>query len=140
MLAMLTEDVREHAQFLLPKTENEEKNTDENALRKLFNVNEPAPLALKNMAQINEFNQSDLIVDNKLAELRLQNALNPVPLAFKDDKTYINSNVVNNTSIHCQQKLSKIKEDNTKETRLNFQAEEWLNVIKESILSDKITA
>ena len=140
MLAMLTEDVREHAQFLLPKIDNAEKTTNDNTLRKFFNVNEPAPLALKNMEQINDFNQADLIVNNTLTELRLHNVLNPMPLAFRDDHTYINTDVINNTSVHCQQRLSKENKDSTKTPRLNFKAEEWLNVINESILSEKITA
>ena len=138
MLAMLTDDVREHAQFLLPKVEDSEKITNDDTLRKFFNVNEPAPLALKNIEQVNDFNQADLIASDNLIELRLHHALNPMPLAFRNDRTYINTDVMNNTSVHCQQRSKNKKATET--PRLNFKAEAWLNVINESILSEKITA
>lgn len=140
LLAMLTDDVREHAQFLLPVTEESENITDENSLRKLFNVGQPAPLALTSLEQITEFNQAELVADDRLSELRLNNALNPKPLAFKDNNKLIDSNVMNNTSVHCQKRHLDKNESSNKTSRLNFKAKEWLDVVNQSMLKVQLTA
>ncbi len=133
MLAMLTDDVRDHAQFMLPKTEQAVDTTDEDSLRKLFNVNQPVSLGINNLKDIDNFNQADLIENDRLSELRLRNALTPNPLTFRDDVNHIDSNVLQNTSVHCQQRALN-KAAPTVKSRLDFRAKEWLNVVSESML------
>jgi hypothetical protein len=140
MLAMLTDDVREHAQFLLPKTEEIENTTDEDSLRKLFHVASPTPLALETLEQVNDYNQAELIADNKLSELRLKSVLRPNPIAFRDDVKYIDSDIINNTSVHCQKRQLSNNEQNKKSSRLNFKAKEWLDVVNQSLLNVQLTA
>ena len=63
MLAMLCDDVREQSQFILPKmppidgTSTEKSPVTDQVLRKHFDLPEAAPLGLKNIEQINQYNQ-----------------------------------------------------------------------------------
>jgi len=139
MLAMLTDDVRDHAQFKLPHTEVTPPKTDEDALRKLLHVNDGQPLALNSIEDIPKYNQAELIENNKLTELRLRNAITPNPLSFRDDVKHINMNVVSNTSIHCQKRLQQKLNEDKPNTRLNFKANEWLNVINKSMLNSDVS-
>lgn len=139
VLAMLTEDVRDHAQFMLPQTEDAKKDSNEQSLRKLFNVSSPTPLGLTSLDEIKQYNQADLIEQHNLTELRLLNAIAPKPLAFRDDVKHINMDVINNTSIHCQKRLREQKQEiSTLANRLSFKAEEWLNVVNESMVNAKV--
>lgn len=136
MLAMLTDDVCIQGQFLLPKTENIEN--EDSDLRKTFHLPKQADLALDDSGKINHFNQSSFLVDQSLADLHLQNALAPKPIAFRDDKNHIPTEVLTNTSIYCQTKHQRIKENNNDGDdsvvkRLNFNANLWLDAIQTTI-------
>jgi len=143
MLAMLAEDVREQSQFLLPKAE-EPTPVDVNniALRKQFNLPDEAPLALSSPDGIKEFNQIQSIVDNDLATIHLANAMMPKPLAFRDDKKHIESQVLENTSLFTQLKHKQVKEINSASNDsdkplsqpLNFNAKAWLDNIQQSLV------
>jgi hypothetical protein len=148
MLAMLAEDVREHSQFSLPsKVDATEANSSETALRKKFQLPNSAPLALKSMEEIASFNQAGTISANDLASIRLSNAIAPKPLAFRDDKKHISHDVIANTSVHCQVKLSQAAQSNEKNKAqddvllnhtLPFNAEGWLSGIQESLVQSSM--
>jgi 7,8-dihydro-6-hydroxymethylpterin-pyrophosphokinase len=69
---------------------------------------EKLPLALAKVEDVMKFNQAQHITDNKLTELRLSDVLQPKPLNFRDDKQFINSQVVENTSLFTQLKLQQL--------------------------------
>ncbi|MBL4909328.1 MAG: hypothetical protein JKX78_04760 [Alteromonadaceae bacterium] len=153
LLAMLTEDVREHSQFFVPKTNVKERDYSDEALRKAFHLPNKAFLALQKSTDIEKLSQSKLIVDQQLATMHLQDALTPRPLAFRDDANYITSNILSDTNIHCQVKIQQKvyhekkstkkelndKEQNSKETSLNaaafFNAKAWLDNIQNSLVN-----
>ncbi|MBL4900526.1 MAG: hypothetical protein JKX76_12995 [Colwellia sp.] len=147
MLAMLCDDVREHSQFILPQTDTslvEQSAQTTQALRKHFNLPKQAPLALKNVEQISQYNQSQLIADNDLVSIQLSNALSPKPLTFRDDKQHITSNILSNTSLTCQEKHTHQQVSSVLNKRVNMNAEGWLKTIQMSLvksnLVDGITA
>jgi hypothetical protein len=156
MLAMLTEDVREQSQFLLPQTEEAMAADVTNAaLRKQFNLPNEAALALTSLDDVKQFNQVQTIIDNDLANIHLTNAMMPKPLAFRDDKKHIESQVLHNTSLFTQLKhkqaaeLSKAHLNQLQEAQinpslsdtdkplsqpLNFNAKAWLDGIQQSLV------
>ncbi|KGJ86724.1 Ribosomal protein S4P [Colwellia psychrerythraea] len=155
MLAMLAEDVREQSQFLLPKTQEVTPADLSNvALRKQFNLPERAALALTTPNDVSQFNQAQSLVDNDLANIHLTNAMMPKPLAFRDDKKHIETQVLENTSLFtqikhkqaakaCQIKCSQlaqnqstaaIETDKPLSQPLNFNAKAWLDGIQQSLV------
>lgn len=152
MLAMLVEDVREQSQFLLPKTPaHSDVEYSDSSLRKEFHLPKKAPLALSTLDEIKQFNQAQIIVDNGLASIQLSNALSPKPLAFRDNKKHIHSEVIQNTSLFTQLKYKQepvTQALNLQETQqvtvsdldkpLNkpskFNANAWLDGIQESLV------
>lgn len=135
MLAMLTEDVRDHSQFALPVVEDEPRDITTETLRKEFHLPNEAPLAIKTDSQISDFNQAELVQDNQLASLHLQNAINPRPLAFRDDKSHVPHQVMSNTSTHCQQKHQT---GNGQLSRMAFNAKGWLEAVQTSIVKSSL--
>lgn len=158
MLAMLTEDVREQSQFLLPQTEGAVAAEVTNAaLRKQFNLPNKAALALTSLDDMKQFNQVQTIIDNDLANIHLTNAMMAKPLAFRDDKKHIESQVLQNTSLFTQlkhkqaiavnQRLSNQLQINQAQENqvasnvdkqlsqpLNFNAKAWLDGIQQSLV------
>ena len=143
MLAMLAEDVREQSQFLLPKAaEPTPVDVTNIALRKQFNLPDEAPLALSTPDGVKQFNQIQSIVDNDLATIHLTNAMMPKPLAFRDDKNHIESQVLENTSLFTQLKHKQAQEidsttngfDKPLRQPLNFNAKAWLDNIQQSLV------
>jgi hypothetical protein len=141
MLAMLCDDVREHSQFILPKADvssaDQSKQTNQ-ALRKHFELPEQAPLALKNIEQISQYNESQLIADNDLVSIQLSNALSPKPLTFRDDNKYIASNILANTSLTCQEKHTNPKSSPVLNTRINMNVESWLKAVQTSLVKSSL--
>ena len=144
MLAMLCDDVREQSQFILPKTEAIDGTStnvavvNNNTLRKHFDLAEQAPLALKNIEQISEYNQGDLVANNDLASLHLMNALSPKPIAFRDNDKHIPSDIISNTSIHCQKKHALNSENGVINKPLDMNAENWLKAIQASMVESNL--
>jgi hypothetical protein len=137
LLAMLTDDVRSHSQFSLPKTVVDIKTTNDLSLRRNFELPEKAPLSLDKKHTISMFNQAELIQQNNLAELRLSNALSPRPLAFRDDKKHVAQLVLSNTSLYCQKKFGQQKNNTllkSDTSRLSFDATGWLNAVHNTIV------
>lgn len=143
MLAMLCDDVREQSQFILPKsqpidgTSFDKSQVNNQTLRKYFDLPETAPLSLKTMEQINDFNQAQLIADNNLSTLSLANVISPKPLAFRNDFKHIPSDVLTNTSLICQKKHAK-PEKEAINTRLNMHVVGWLKSIQTSVVKSKL--
>ncbi len=136
MLAMLTEDVREHSQFFLPKTQPTETQITDSLLRKTLHLTEPAALALDNIDEIEQFSQAEFIVEQRLADLHLQNALSPLPLSFRDDVNFIKKDVLSDTSLHCQQRFRNKKSADTNElsnAMASFNAKAWLDNIQTTV-------
>ena len=134
MLAMLADDVREQSQFLLPQTpETTPADVTNIALRKQFNLPEKPALALTTLDDVKQFNQVHNIVDNDLANIHLTNAMMPKPLAFRDDKKHIETQVLENTSLFTQLKYKQAAE--VSQARINQSQENQLNLV--SIEADK---
>ncbi|SEL26583.1 Ribosomal S4P [Colwellia chukchiensis] len=133
MLAMLTDDVRAHSQFHLPQTQLTEKTTTSDQLRKFLQLPKAAPLALDKIEDIATFNQASAVERQQLTAVRLTNALAPKPLAFRDDRQFIPSQVLTNTSLHCQQRH---QQNNTSPTqqRAEFDAKAWLNSLQSTMV------
>ncbi len=144
MLAMLCDDVREQSQFILPQTSpidgtsTEKDQITNQVLRKHFDLPEEAPLSLKNIEQINQYNQAQIIVDNDLASLHLLNALTPNPLSFRDDDKYIPSDVLANTTLICQEKHSLKQDVDVINKPLKVHVEGWLKSIQTSLIKSSL--
>ncbi len=147
MLAMLTDDVREQSQFILPKAQDPAKrDTSNSALRKEFNLPKKSPLGLSSLDEIEKFNQVQSVIDNDIANIHLTNAMKPKPLAFRDEKQHIETKIMENTSLFCQLKHQqaqavKASVDNPDKPSdqplnqvLNFNAKAWLDGIQESLV------
>jgi len=158
MLAMLTADVREQSQFLLPQAEETTVTDVTNiALRKKFNLPDKAVLVLTSLDDVKQFNQVQSIVDNDLANIHLTNAMMPKPLAFRDDKNHIESQVLQNTSLFTQLKHTQaieVKKSQSNQLQVNqaqekqsasyvdkqlsqplsFNANAWLDSIQQSLV------
>ena len=70
----------------------------------LFNGRNHATPSVENINPSYSANQAQSIADNNLAAIHLSNAMNPKPLAFRDNKQHIVSTVMDNTSVYCQHK------------------------------------
>jgi len=147
MLAMLAEDVREQSQFILPRAQQPVASDASNsALRKEFNLPEKAPLGLSSIEDIKKFNQVQSIIDNDIANIHLTNAMTPNPLAFRDERQHIATEILQNTSLFCQLKHLQRREIGTLESDsdephdqpltppLNFNAKAWLDGIQQSLV------
>ncbi|WP_245942445.1 VC2046/SO_2500 family protein [Candidatus Colwellia aromaticivorans] len=139
MLAMLCDDVREHSQFILPQSDvsDESKQTTQ-SLRKHFDLPEQAPLALKNIEQISQYNQSQLIADNDFVSIKLSNALSPKPLTFRDDNHHIASNVLGNTSLTCQEKHTHQQSSKVLNKRVKMNVEGWLKTVQTALVKSTL--
>lgn len=140
MLAMLTQDVRDHSQFLLPESQQPLTQTTDSALRKAFELAPPARLAVTDLTDLSGFNQAQLIEQGKLAQIHLQDALQPTPLALRNDKKHIQHEVLTNTSVHCQQKHHEKSVEQNKSPRLDFNATGWLNAIKSARVQSEVSS
>ena len=138
MLAMLVDDVREHSQFNVPQTQAIQTQITNKTLRKELQLPNEPPLAIKRAEEIAQFNQGVLLAKNRLAELHLCNALQPKPLAFRNDAKHIQQQVMNNTSLYCQHKHSKSQGEGALNKRQPFDAAGWLNGIEETIVKSAL--
>lgn len=143
MLAMLCDDVREQSQFVLPKSKMsaaEQAKGNNEVLRQHFDLPEQAPLSLKNIEQVSQYNQAQLVADNDLVSVQLTNALSPKPLAFRDDNHHIASNILGNTSLTCQEKHNHQQSSAVLNKRMNMNVEEWLKTVQTSIVKSSLVA
>lgn len=142
LLAMLTDDVRAHSQFKLPRSKSPEKITSAKLLRKEFQLPDEAPLAIADISELSAFDQASLVESKQLAQLHLLNALQPKPLAFRDDAKHIASDVLANTSLYCQQQHSdnKLESQQFDNQRAEFNAKAWLAAVQTTIVKSPLMA
>ena len=141
MLAMLADDVREQSQFILPSTQQTcSLSNSEQALRAQLELAQAAPISLETMDDIKSFNQAQLVQTNDLDTLRLQNQLNPKALSFRNDAKHIDTQVMENTSVHCQAKHKLDESEKVMNKTLNFNAKLWLNSIQQSLVKAPLVA
>ncbi|WP_448568517.1 VC2046/SO_2500 family protein [Thalassotalea ganghwensis] len=133
LLAMLIDDVCQHSQFTLPKSELVNSTSDEAQLRKYFSVPSAQPLSISSLDDLATFGQSELVENKQLASMRLENALFPKALCFRNDASHISSEVMSNTSIHCQN-------DCKPKQRQSFNANGWLKSLQETIVRAPLMA
>lgn len=138
LLAMLVDDVREHSQFTLPATKQKETQVTDTRLRSEFNLAAPAPIALKNLDDINLYNEAAFIENNRLSHIKLVDSLNPKAIVFRDDKNYIPSDVMNNTSLYCQTKHKQNNEKGVIQKTMDFQAASWLKAVEHQVVNDPL--
>lgn len=141
MLAMLSNDIRAQSQFLLPQHKNTSTEITNEKLRKEFQLPEQARLALSTMEEVNDFSQAELIASQHQSHIHLLEALKPQPLTFRDDVNHIDSQIINNTSIHCQQRYAEKnagKELEASDVRLPFNAKEWLSSLQTTIAKEPL--
>jgi len=138
LLAMLDQDVQQHSQFTLPKTESKEQQTDCDSLRKLFNLPAKQPLGLDSVEQIEQFNQADLVEKGCIDSIRLRACLNPSAVAFRDDKSHIETALVNNLSLHCRHRLNQNQLEKQPSKRLAFDAAGWLSGIRDTVVASSL--
>ena len=135
MLSMLTDDVLAQSQFKLPKTKETDEENTEATIRKAFDLPKEPRLSLEDIDDIDDFSQAKLIQEKQLSTLHLQEALNPKPISFRDDKTHIITSVLSNTSLYCQQQYHLRNENKPlEESRLAFNVNAWLKNIQTTIV------
>ncbi|REL26752.1 hypothetical protein DXX93_09305 [Thalassotalea euphylliae] len=139
LLAMLNDDVRQQSQFLMPKTEQSEKQITDASLRAEFELPKSAELALNNIEQIQQYNQATLVSDNLMASVKLGDALNPKPLSFRDNKHHVPTDVLSNTSIHCQNRVQPTnpQDESSQQAsaeRLPLNAKGWLKAVQNTLV------
>lgn len=137
MLAMLNDDIREQSQFILPETSKSPTDVNDQTLRKRFELANAQSLAVDNMEEVERFDQAENIQSENLADIKLKQALNPLPLAFRDDAKHIPTQVISNTSIHCQQRHQSPEK---KLKKLDFDAAAWLNAVQNTIVKSQLMA
>lgn len=159
MLAMLTEDVREQSQFLVPQPQETTDTVYTNSsMRKELNLPNIAPIALTSLEDIAQFNQAEIIKNNAMASLQLANAIQPKPLAFRDDSKHISNEIMGNTSLFTQLKhkqaqsqiqandslaeesTERVMKDKPLSKAFNFNAKGWLEGIQETIVKAPLVA
>lgn len=140
MLAMLCDDVREQSQFVLPQHQQSDIKITTDLLRKKFELPDEPQLSLQNIEQINEYNQAKDVQGSSLANIQLANALNPKPLAFRDNAQHISRNIMDNTTIVCQQKNAQHNEKAVLNKRLEMDVEGWLNNIQTSLVKSRLVS
>lgn len=140
MLAMLCDDVREQSQFALPQKEIKDSNINADLLRQQFQLPKKAPLALEALEQIKEYNQAQNISEPNLVNIHLNNSLNPKPLAFRDNVKHVVSTVMDNTTLVCQAKHAKSKENTVLNKRQAMNVEAWLQNIQLSLVKSRLVS
>ena len=138
MLAMLVDDAREFSQFKLPLSQPKIETSDDVQLRRQFELPSKPELALRDLKEIDRFNECIKIKEGFLTDLRLSSALTPKPLGFRDDKSFIPTQVTNNTSLFCQSRHKQLEKQ--QENRLAFNANEWLKTVNNTRMKHFIAA
>lgn len=138
MLSMLSDDVRQQSQFILPESNNASPNVNNDVLRKRFELPDAQSLAIDEISQLDDFNQAQDVQQQRLTDIKLREALKPLPLAFRDNAKHIPTQVIENTSIHCQQRNKAPKQPIAQ--KLDFDAMAWLNTVQNTIVKSQLLA
>lgn len=136
LLAMLVDDVRMHSQFQLPHEDVVEPNINDEGLRRSFALPDKPSLALTDVAQISQFGQAEFVEKGLFSSMHLANILKEKPIAFRDDKQHIPSNVLENTSLYCQ--LKHQQSEALPKERKKFDAKAWLQSLQNTVVNSPL--
>ena len=111
LLAMLSQDALDFSQFHLPKSEIEDNTTQEAQLREQLGAGPKQPLAPSEFNMlIGQFNAQrlSLIGENKgMADIKLNQCLNPEPFSIRDDVNHIPLPIIDNCELAVRRRLQK---------------------------------
>jgi len=120
LLAMLSQDALDFSQFHLPKTETEDTTADEAQLRDQLGAGPKQLLAPSEfnmlIGQLNAHRLS-LVGENKgMADIKLNQCLNPEPFSIRDDVNHIPLTIIDNCELAVRRRIQKdeIEIDNPK--------------------------
>ncbi|MBS3796432.1 VC2046/SO_2500 family protein [Pseudoalteromonas sp. BDTF-M6] len=104
LLASLSYDALDFAQFQLPKTRNQSPVVGEQQLRRELGAAKHRPCAPPHYDVVLTQGQRQTLALSSLTSLRLQDCLAPTPLAIRDDATHIPLPVITNCAPNVQAK------------------------------------
>ncbi|MBD1582889.1 VC2046/SO_2500 family protein [Pseudoalteromonas sp. S16_S37] len=109
LLAMLSQDVLDFSQFHLPEAQQTEADLSEQALKKKLQIGPQRALAPEQFDMLIGQDNAKILEQSSLTSLKLQDYLNPEPLAIRDDKTHIPLVVVDNCDLAVRKRLEATK-------------------------------
>ncbi|ATC94383.1 VC2046/SO_2500 family protein [Pseudoalteromonas tunicata] len=107
LLSMLSADPLDFAQFHLPYEEKKPAygtQADNEDLRLKLGAGPLQALAVKPIDFLIGAENAAMVQEQGLAQLKLQTYLNPEPLAIRDDKDYISSDIISNCNLNVQKR------------------------------------
>lgn len=106
ILAMMSQNVLDHAAFALPTEDEGDPDSSTAALRAKFQVDKPQPFAANDASMIEQaFTHSQLVHSAGITSQKLSHHLNPAPLAQFDDVKRIPDDVFGNCEPAVQQRI-----------------------------------
>jgi hypothetical protein len=105
MLAMLSQDALDFAQFHLPTSVAEEKNRTEEVLKRELQIGPQKPLAPSEFDMLIGQENAFVVQHFGMTALHLKECLVPEPLAVRDDKKHIPLEVIDNCELAVRRKL-----------------------------------
>lgn len=104
LLAALSADALDFAQFHLPTSDIDKPQADAEQLRRQLGAAQPRPCAPKDFNIALTQNQCEYVAHNLIASLRLRDCADPTPLAVRDDKNHIPFEIIDNCEPRVQAK------------------------------------
>lgn len=104
-LAMLSPNALDFSEFHLPESELTEQDKSEDALKKELQIGPQQQTAPNTYDMTLGENNSLLLHEQGLTELRLRNCLSPEPFHIRDDKKHIELAVIDNCEPTVQAKI-----------------------------------
>ena len=104
-LAMLSPNALDFSEFHLPESELIEPDKSEDALKKELQIGPQQQTAPNTYDMTIGENNSRLLHEQGLTELRLRNCLSPEPLHIRDDKKHIELAIIDNCEPTVQAKI-----------------------------------
>ena len=104
-LAMLSPNALDFSEFHLPESELIESDKSEEALRKELQIGPQQQMAPNTYDLTIGENNSGLLHEQGLTELRLRNCLSPEPFHIRDDKQHIELAIIDNCEPTVQAKI-----------------------------------
>jgi hypothetical protein len=105
MLAMLSQDALDFAQFHLPTSSTDEKNQTEDALKRELQIGPQKRLAPEEFDMLIGQENAFVVQHFGMTALHLKECLAPEPLAIRDDKKHIPLVIVDNCELSVRRKL-----------------------------------
>ena len=96
MLAMMSQNVLDNAEFCLPRDNVGFSEVDEHLLRVQLGVREPISYAVNENSAVESILLGVDLHTEGMAEIKLKGYLNPEPLAMQDDSQHVANEVLHN--------------------------------------------